>query len=137
MTLSEGSLRITYWQQAIKNFQKHPIFGSGLDTFRIVNKREHKPKSIFGSYYAHKFFLQMLTDAGILGFLSSIGLIGSVLRQAIRKVRSLKFEVRNYFYFALFIGILASTLMAMLDMGWQLPTVFLIFWVIAGFLSYA
>jgi O-antigen ligase len=134
MPLNENNSRIVYWKQAISNFQKHPLFGSGLDTFRIINKRSPQPKGIPGSYFVHNFFLQILSDTGIFGFLSSIGLIGSVLWKSVRRV----FEIRNSqkaLLLAFWVGLLATTLNTMVDFDWQLPVVFLIFWIFAGFLT--
>lgn len=120
--------RIIYWNQAISNFRENPIFGTGLDTFRYINRKAPRVKGVVGSYFVHNFFLQMLSDAGILGFVTSLMLILNVLWLGVLKV----YESKDFFYISLFVGMLASSLMAMLDMGWSLPTVFLIFWVIVG-----
>ena len=123
--IAYAETRFIYWQAAYNNFLKHPLTGTGPDTFHIINKQTPP-----FSYYVHNFFIQMLTDTGIFGFLTSITLIVSVLWQAAR--RSL--EIGNFLYVVLFIGILSSTFLAMTDVDWHLPTVFLFFWIFAGLL---
>lgn len=132
----ETNMRIIYWQQAIINFKSHFLFGSGLDTF---NLKSHLPaylkdKDYMRSSYVHNFFLQILSDAGILGFLTSIMLIFITLQRIVRKIIAKSTIVLSdkYLSIALFVGILASTINALVDFDWQIPTVFLIFWVIVG-----
>jgi len=133
-----SSARPVYWKTAIVNGLSHPITGTGLDTFRHLSY--NTSSRVLKADYAHNFFLQILSDTGILGFLSSIGLIGSVLWKAARRVfeiRNLKFEIRNSqkaLLLAFWVGLLASTLNTIVDFDWQLPTVFLVFWLFAGLL---
>ena len=131
--LRSAATRLIYWQNALDNFSNNPITGSGLDTFRIVNKTS-KYKPPLGSFYTHNFFLQMLSDAGILGFLSSILLIGSILWQSIKKIKGQRLMTNGQRRLGtmLFVGLLASTLNSLVDFDWQLPTVFLFFWIMAA-----
>lgn len=115
---------ISYWKDSVDNGLKKPFAGSGLDTFRMVSSQSQRPG--LKSFYAHNFFMQMLSDAGILGFIASIGLIGSVLWQGYRKIRN------SAFLLVLFVGLLASTINTVVDFDWQLPYVFLIFWLITA-----
>ncbi len=144
--------RPLYWRWAVKNLTFHPYFGTGLDTFGKVSKVSSflEKSTALRSDHVHNFFLQMLSDAGIFGFLTSTILISSVLWQALRKFKvqsspaspseagraKLKVEERS-FYLALFVGLFASTLNALVDYDWQLPSVFLIFWMMGGMLTSA
>lgn len=127
--------RVVYWKTAIKNGVSHPLFGTGLDTFRHLSYKP--PLHALKTDFAHNFFLQILSDTGVFGFLASIGLIGSLLWQSMKKLKAqnkkLKVEER-YLFLALFVGLLASTLNTMVDFDWQISTVFLIFWIFAGLL---
>ncbi len=51
--------RIIYWQNALNNFKKSPLLGTGLNTFRYFNPVK---KNRLPSLFTHNFFLQMLTD---------------------------------------------------------------------------
>ncbi len=126
---SPGSMqaRLIYWQNAFDNFVSRPLIGSGLDTFRIIN-RTSKRKLPLGSYYAHNYFLQMLSDAGILGFASTILFIFSVIWESFKKIKM------RLFYLAIWTGLFASIINTFFDFDWQMPTVFLIFWLFAAIL---
>ena len=79
----------------------------------------------------------MLSDGGIFGFLGSFLLIFYLFwKSYIRTLNSLK-SVNNYLYFSIWVGIFASLLNAMIDFDWQLPTVFLLFWILIGILQTA
>lgn len=130
--------RVLYWNQAVTNFTLHPLFGTGLDTFRKVNSNSafpQKPTSL-RSDYAHNFFLQMLSDAGIFGFLTSLGLIFIILSHSVQKILVKSHSVLSdkFLSIAFFIGIFASTLNTLFDYDWQLPTIFLLFWINAEFI---
>lgn len=123
-----------YWQQAVDNFVGNPLVGSGLDTFREVNlaSERREEKGVIFSYYVHNFFLQMLSDAGAAGFITSIALVFSLLLRAGKKVKEKLPNKEGFLLLALWTGLWASTVNSLFDFDWQLPTVFLIFWMIAG-----
>jgi O-antigen ligase len=122
------SHRLIYWQRAFDNFVQKPFTGSGLDTFNIVNKT--RPFA----YYAHNFFIQILSDSGIFGFLANTLLIGVIFWRAYNVVMIAMDKRKRLFYLSIFVGVLSSTFLAAIDVDWHLPTVFLIFWIFAGFL---
>ena len=140
---SSMQARFIYWQNAIDNFIERPLFGSGLDTFRVINK-ESPRKAKLGSFFTHNFFLQMLSDTGIFGFLSGIALIGSILWSVFKKIsqpfgsaqgKRPTANGQRLLTIAFWAGLLASTLNSMIDFDWQLPTVFLLYWIFAGLLN--
>lgn len=123
--------RIVYWQQALDNFINRPLVGSGLDTFRFVNKNSQR-KAFPSTYFAHNFFLQMLSDAGLVGFISSFSLIFAVLWNAFGKTKE-KLKTKEGLLLVMFwTGLLASSLNSLVDFDWQLPAVFFIFWLVAS-----
>ncbi len=124
--------RVVYWQAAVNNFLSHPFTGTGPDTFRYVAFPATNPP-VLKSFYTHNFFIQMLTDTGVFGFLTSLLLIGSVLKRGFMTV-SEKAGSEKLFYLLLTIGLLASIFNNMVDFDWQLPSVFFAFWLLAGLL---
>jgi O-antigen ligase len=120
--------RFIYWQAAYDNFLKNPLAGTGLDTFGEALTKYGNIGKAAHTRYAHNFFIQMLSDAGVFGFLTSIVLIISILWQAARRAS----ETRNFLYVAIFTGLLSSTFLAMIDFDWHVPTVFLFFWTFAS-----
>jgi len=137
--------RFIYWQAAFENFQKNPLTGTGLETFNEVlpkfAEKEGIERQVTYTTHAHNFFIQMLTDTGIFGFLASICLIGSVLwelknrletRLPAKQVENWKLKIENSFYLSLFTALLSSTILATIDLDWHAPTVFFLFWILAG-----
>lgn len=125
------SLRDIYWQEAINNFLKKPFTGTGLNTYKLVSFPK-KPKGVLKADYAHNFFLQMLSDGGVLLFLSGLGLVLSLIISIFKKLKAL--PKKNYFLVALWVGLISSILYNMVDYGWQLPFSFLIFWIASAIL---
>lgn len=123
------SARFVFWQKAFDNFRKRPLTGSGLDTFHIVSKQTRP-----FSRYAHNFFIQLLSDSGIFGFLTGILLVGTIFREAYNTIRTTIYKRKRFFYVSFCVGMLSSTLLAAIDVDWHLPTVFLFFWILAGLL---
>ncbi len=129
--IESSKTRLIYYQIALENFIARPLVGSGLDTFRFVSRASEKTTKL-STNYAHNFFLQMLTDAGILGFLSSVGLIFWVLWLGLKRVKE-KGQTKEGLLLTMFwVGLLASTLNSLVDFDWQIPTVLFVFWLIAG-----
>ncbi len=55
---------------ALKMFQSQPIFGVGTNTFRIhCNKEKYKYKENSCTTHPHNYYIQILAELGIFGFL--------------------------------------------------------------------
>lgn len=73
-------MRFEFWQLAIDNFENHPLFGSGFQTFR---HHEINPFDMD----THNFFMRELTEKGILGIAITLGLFIAILRACWRTMR--------------------------------------------------
>ena len=60
--------RIHFWHVALQIFRDHPILGAGLDSFGTVFTQYDTWNGIYRIDQAHNDYLQILADAGILGF---------------------------------------------------------------------
>lgn len=139
--------RPIYFQQALDNFISHPIFGTGLDTFRYASRINSTTSSAW-TWYVHNHFLQIFTETGFLGgllftFLIILLLIRTHLSSRaqrgdlsnILKIASSQHEIRtrndnqNSLRHGLFIAVLASSIHSLIDFDWQFISIFLIFWV--------
>jgi O-antigen ligase len=60
--------RIHFWQVAVRIFLDHPILGAGLDAFGTVFTRYDTWNGIYRVEQAHNDYLQILADAGVVGF---------------------------------------------------------------------
>ncbi|PIS09554.1 hypothetical protein COT75_00900 [Candidatus Beckwithbacteria bacterium CG10_big_fil_rev_8_21_14_0_10_34_10] len=121
--------RLEYWHQSFLSFKEKPIFGWGLDNFRYLSKK-YQSQSHFWSWYSHNHFLQLFSETGFLGGLCFLGLILLSLKRIF--LTSVKDEFN--LNWALKISVLASILQSLFDFNWQFSSVFLLFWVILGFL---
>jgi O-antigen ligase len=73
-------MRFEFWQLAIDNFENHPLFGSGFQTFR---HHEINPFDMD----THNFFMRELTEKGIFGIAITLGLFIAILRACWRTMR--------------------------------------------------
>lgn len=91
-------MRFQYWGIAWKNFEAHPLTGSGFHTFhhRVINP--------YGKD-THNLFMRTLTEGGLLGAVALLGLLLSVLRAAMREVRR---APPGSWHYGLALGVLAA-----------------------------
>lgn len=129
------SIRWDYIAQAWQGIKERPLLGWGLDNFRYVSAKFQSPGGGW-SWYTHNHYLEMFTELGIIGGLPFLILIGLIILTAIRKVLTIAFRNRSAdIEITLIIGLLTSAIYSFFDYGWQFPSVFLVFWVIAGYLA--
>ena len=67
--------RLHFWAVALKIFFAHPILGAGLDAFAAAFTRYDTWNGFFRIERAHNDYLQILADAGIVGFACVAGFI--------------------------------------------------------------
>lgn len=85
-----GSNRLFTWKRTLKLSGKHPIFGSGPDTFCNVFKEAYGEESekFFGGRNldkAHNEYLQLLICSGITGLGAFLAFIGGMIVKAFRR----------------------------------------------------
>ena len=90
--LSNG--RFSFWRGAVEIFFRHPILGTGLDTFEFAFTSVDTWPGIFRVERAHNDYLQTLTDSGIAGFACVVAFIVLLFRQGVRAVRN-SYEYRR------------------------------------------
>lgn len=101
-TLEDGDeIRTLIWLTAIKVFLDNPIVGVGLGGYAL---------NPLGDKYPHNFFLEVLAELGIVGFISLLLLVVSYLK--FQKIKFNHCTRSEMFYFlsllALFIRIMVS-----------------------------
>ena len=70
--------RVRWWGYSIDMFKERPIFGWGYSSFTYVSKRYYSVD--VNSIYVHNYFLETLSDFGILFFIFWIYFLYSILR---------------------------------------------------------
>lgn len=118
--------RLSYWSQAVRAVAGDP-FGYGVETFRFQSLFFRKPGEAT-SGYVHNQYLSMFTETGIIGGILFLWLVITALRQPHRRAA----ETGDKLTAALTAGLIASAAAAVLDFDWQFPSIFLLFWLIAG-----
>jgi O-antigen ligase len=85
-----SSGRIHFWGVAFEIFKDYPIFGSGLDSFGTVFPNYDTWGGQFRVEQAHNDYLQILSDAGVLGFTCVAAFIILLFKQGFRVVGAAK-----------------------------------------------
>ncbi|XOU94475.1 MAG: O-antigen ligase family protein [Candidatus Kerfeldbacteria bacterium] len=107
------------------------ITGSGYNTFQSTYGRYWY--SIFEQpRYAHNYFIQTLSDIGVVGFLSFIMFIILLLKNFYYLVKNQVNEHKKIIILVSFLAILGSIIHSLFDFGWQFPSVYILFWILAG-----
>jgi len=119
--------RLEYFRQSLVIFKKHPLTGSGPNTFYLGSLR-YQQTPLSWSWFSHNHFLQTLAESGLLGFLSLISLLSYLLFKNYQIVKREKNPLLTAFYS----GILGSTLHSLIDFDWQFPAIFLWLLVLNG-----
>ncbi len=85
--------RILLWQIAWENWQRHPLTGTGGDTYRIVYQQE-KAEDAQEVLHPHSLWMTLLSDKGIFAFLAfaafSVGVLALATYNAFYKNRSVR-----------------------------------------------
>ncbi|MFZ2024656.1 MAG: O-antigen ligase family protein [Microgenomates group bacterium] len=58
--------RFSNWKQAIAGFISHPLIGTGPGTYILTSMRHHETP-VDGAGFAHNWYLQTLSEVGIIG----------------------------------------------------------------------
>jgi len=105
--VSKDASRLDYWRDCLVIIKDHP-FGTGLATFKQVFP-VYKVSSLSEAtpYYAHNDYLQLLVEAGWIGFLALVSGFYVFLIRSFRKVRHMRLK-DDPFRFFLAIGALSG-----------------------------
>ena len=114
--------RLEYWRQVVEGFKEKPIKGWGVDNFKLAGLYFQDAPQHW-SRYAHNFYLQVLVEVGIFGFLAFLGFLGFSFVGIWRFVRKSK----DPLIIGAFGAVLASSLHSLIDYDWHFPAVFLTF----------
>ncbi|HVE75639.1 MAG TPA: O-antigen ligase family protein [Actinomycetota bacterium] len=106
-------IRTYYWQTGLRIFADKPILGSGLELYYARYPQFRLPEDgaqlgLTITDKPHNIFVEYLANAGLLGGLSYLLLVGLALWYAARRVRTLEGEQR--LLLTVFAGVLAGYL---------------------------
>jgi O-antigen ligase len=82
---------------AFNMFKDKPIFGHGPKMFRIKCKNEKYATGITPcENHPHNFYLQLLAETGIIGFLFLFVALNYVIYCSVRQVKTILFEKKRF-----------------------------------------
>lgn len=123
--------RISYWKGAMEIFLDNKLIGTGPDTFKLVYP-QYQESPVAYSKFPHNFYLKILSETGIFGFLSFSAFILGLIFIGIKLIRG-KNQLA-ILSLPIFAGILGSLLHIGIDLDFAYPAIFLYFWFFAGVL---
>jgi len=82
-----GSGRLAFWKKAISIIRSSPVYGTGLNTYGRIIKRDPDPKTW---WYAHNGYLQMAAETGLLGLTCFLWMLFVLLRQGFSYCKRIK-----------------------------------------------
>jgi O-antigen ligase/tetratricopeptide (TPR) repeat protein len=126
-----GAGRLAGWRTALPLIPDHPVLGSGAGTFKHVFRLYQDPSLPGWWTYAHNDYLNLFTDAGVLGFAAGAAAISFALRRMVSLRASRDPETRAVAA-AGFVGVFGVLIHSLADFPLQEPAVASLFFLIAG-----
>lgn len=82
--------RTLLWNGTIRLIGKHPVFGSGVASWRWIYQQHREPAASFTTFpeYAHNDILNLASDYGLVGLLLAVAVLIGFCRQALAVARS-------------------------------------------------
>jgi tetratricopeptide (TPR) repeat protein len=123
--------RLSFWIGGLKIFLSHPVLGSGPNTFGRLFP-EYQKYFFWYSRFPHNFYIQVLSDEGLINFFLFAALISAVLLHGYKR---LKRESEDYFLIlGLFCGFLAGAIHLFIDVDSNFLSWSVLFWAEGGLL---
>ncbi len=122
-SLLRGSFRI---------FLDHPVIGTGLNTFPFVYSLYQERAGYF-SINPHNYYLQLLTETGVVGFTTFIVLALSILYMSFKAFNNSE-KIFKGIALGLLVGIISSLIHISVDIDWSVAAIPIMFWTHVGLL---
>lgn len=98
--------RLLYWESSFNQFKKSPIVGIGAGNWKILGLKDLKDdlRDYIAPFHVHNDFLQVLSERGIIGFLSFILIF---ILSYFHLIKNILKDKANYIDFFLFLALTA------------------------------
>jgi hypothetical protein len=123
LTSTSSNHRWLWWRRAWGEWEGHPVAGTGVQTFGLTRQLFQRTFVPYASE-PHSLPLQLLTELGLVGLALGVAVFGTALRGARRAPAEL----------ALWLGLVAYVLHALIDYDLSFVAVSFPFFLVAGFL---
>lgn len=123
--------RFVWWQTAWEMFKKNILFGIGWGNFGN-NYQVYRTSFGLNTIYAHNIFLQILSEAGLLGISSFIFAIYTSLISIKKQIQQ---NQDTSFYVPILLATVGFLAINLLDYSFYVPALMILFWLCltAGF----
>jgi hypothetical protein len=121
--------RRTLWAVALQKFRRHPVWGIGLDNFRLTYGRELGYEKWNESVHTNSWYLEMLVSLGLAGslpFFAWLTLLAIDMAQTLRRTTTTLWQV------GIVAGLLAYLIHGLLDYFLLFNSTGLLFWLLIG-----
>ncbi len=128
-----GSLRLDLWESSIQMIRDRPIFGIGLDQFLYVYAPRYiKPQAWTERFtsHPHDIILDIWLRLGIMGVVLALAYLALLVLMTARVVRQ-----KNALGLAASGALIVGMLHGLVDNGYFLPDLALIFWFMTALLA--
>ena len=128
--------RLMMWHCALDNLKKSPFLGKGVNSFqlnypycqgKLIAENPALDKLIMQANNAHNEYLEILSDGGLLSFVTYIFLWGLFFKMFNKKIKTFNKE-EKYFYFALILGLISVLVDNLLNITLRTLLVSFAFW---------
>ena len=129
---NSSNTRLSLWSNAMEVFHGNAVLGTGFDTYEYM--RLNRRTDGVSGYYAdtHNYFVKVLVEMGIAGFILFLWLLGRILGQGFRLFR----RAQDPFFKSLGLGVVGWVVCAVVANlfgdRWTFLQVNGYMWVIAG-----
>jgi len=124
-------MRLRIDRDAIAMFRRKPLLGWGLGTFPTVYPEFRSFYTNFFVNETHNDYLQLLTETGIVGFLTMLWMLALFYGSALRKIRDWMTHVTSAATLACMLGCTGILVHSFFDFNLQIPANAAIFYVFA------
>lgn len=113
-------------------FIANPVIGTGLNTFPFVFSA-YQEKAGYFSVNPHNYYLQLLAETGIMGFISFIVLVLSILYMSFKAFKNSE-NIFKGIALGLLVAIISSLIHISVDIDWSVLSIPMVFWIEVGLL---
>ena len=136
--VTDGRFRLDVWRDSLPIIRDHPL-GIGLRNYELVFPvYDQSPNFDLTVVFAHNDYLQLLIEAGWVGFLAVVAGLLIFLGRAGRRIRQLdprRDPLRFYLAVGAFSGMISMAVHCLFDFNLQIPANCLYFVVLMAVLS--
>lgn len=121
--------RTALWMLGLNMIQERPLFGIGLDNFRLIYGERLDVPYFDNTVHTNNFYLELLVSLGIIGAIPFLFWAAALLVDMLRTLRRLDLTMWQV---ALAAGLLAFFIHGFLDFFLLFNATGLLFWLLAG-----